>query len=316
MPGTGSSAQPHSALSPTASPPSHRIGFVGLGEMGGPIAARLAQAGYTVTGYDLRADARAALVAAGGRAASSIAAVVAAADAVLTALPSAETFMAVAEQELLPRARSGQVFVELGTSVPDDVRRLAASFAARGATLLDVPLSGGKPGAEHGRLRMFAGGDRAVFERWRPLFVAIGGPDTLYYCGPAGTGSVVKGVNQLKMALHAAIHLEMLAFAVREGVDLAVVERAFPTEGWLTLHDFPAKIARGEGPHIGVKFRELPYFLRQAHAHGYELPMTRALHEFCDRGERLVTDDHRPAPSFWHELTKPATGAAPVTRST
>jgi 3-hydroxyisobutyrate dehydrogenase-like beta-hydroxyacid dehydrogenase len=288
------------------SPPSPALGIIGLGEMGGPIAARLVRAGYPTTGFDLRAEALAALVAAGGDAAANGAAVVAAAEAVLLSLPSAEAFVAVAETELLPHARPGQVFIELGTSVPDDIRRLAAAFAERGAALLDVPLSGGRAGAEQGRLRLFAGGDRATFDRWRHLLETIGGRDTIYYCGPAGMGSVLKGVNQLKMGLHAALHLEILAFAVREGLDLAVVERAFPTEGWLSLHDFPARLARGEGPNIGVKFRELPYYLRQAHAHGYELPLTRALHAFCDRGERLVIDDHRPAPSFWHELMRPA----------
>ena len=213
--------------------------------------------------------------------------------------------MAVAEQTLLPHARAGQVFVDLGTTIPHETRRLAAAFAGRGATLLDVPVSGGSRGAEQGRLRMFVGGDESVFNRVRPLLEFMGGSDKLTYCGPSGCGQIAKGVNQLKSALGTAAMVEALAFAVRAGLPPETVAAAFGAgskEEASGIVKYARAVAANPDAHFGVKFRELSYFLAEAEGRGFALPLTRALHAFCDRGERVVSDDNRPAPSFWHEL--------------
>jgi 3-hydroxyisobutyrate dehydrogenase-like beta-hydroxyacid dehydrogenase len=285
--------------------PTTDLGFLGLGAMGGPMARHLLAAGHRVHVFDLSPERLAAVVRAGGIPASDARAVVQAAAVVFTSLPTNEIFLSVAAQTLLPHARTGQVFVDLGTTVPFETRRLAAAFAAVGATLLDVPVSGGSTGAEKGRLRMFVGGDEAAFHRLRPLLETMGGAEKITYCGPSGCGQIAKGVNQLKSALGTAAMVEALAFAVRAGVPAETIAAAFgagsPGEA-SGIVKYAQAIAANPDAHFGVKFRELPYYLAEAQAGGFPLPLTAALHAFCDRGARVVTDDGLPAPSFWREL--------------
>lgn len=281
------------------------IGFLGLGVMGGPMARHLLAAGHRVHVFDLSPERLAAVVRAGGTPAGDAGAVVQAAEVVFTSLPTNEIFLAVAAQTLLPHARPAQVFVDLGTTIPHETRRFAAAFAAQGATLLDVPVSGGSTGAEKGRLRMFAGGDEAVFRRVRPLLATIGGDDRITYCGPSGCGQIAKGVNQLKSALGTAAMVEALAFAVRAGVPAETIAAAFGagTPGEASgIVKYAQAIAANPDAHFGVKFRELPYYLSEAQAGGFSLPLTAALHSFCAQGARIVSDDGQPAPSFWREL--------------
>ena len=171
---------------------------------------------------------------------------------------------------------------------------------------LDVPVSGGGDGAQRARLLMFAGGDPATFERCRPILEAVGGSETLTYCGPAGAGQVVKGVNQLMMGLGSAAYIEAMAFGVNEGVDPTVIEQAIGNQGpWRADFNGTARlVVAGAGNAVGVKFRELPYFLAAAEAAGYDLPITTAVRAYIEDGERVVIDDHRKAPSYWHELRK------------
>ncbi len=282
-------------------------GFLGLGAMGGPMALNLVHAGLDLVVFDPSADRAAPLAAAGARAAADEAAVAAAATVVWCSLPSSHHFVDLAERILLPHARAGQVIGDLGTTTAPETRRLAAAFAARGAQLLDVPVSGGPGGAAAGNLRLFGGGDRATWEALRPVLEILGDPAHLVWCGPSGAGQVVKGVNQLAMALPIAGYLEALALAHRAGVDLEpVLATVGGDAGW--RRDFAAvarRVLAGDGRSVEVKFTELEYFLATAAEQGFELPLTQALFNFCDRGERVVTDVlHRPSPSFWHELTQ------------
>jgi 3-hydroxyisobutyrate dehydrogenase-like beta-hydroxyacid dehydrogenase len=276
--------------------------------MGGPMAASLLRAGYAVTVFDTSAERRGAAVAAGATAADDVPTLVTGADIVCASLPSSDALVSVAESALVPHARAGQVVIDFGTTTPPETRRLAAAFSERGAALVEAPVSGGVYGAERGRLRTFAGGDRDAFERVRPVLEAVGGAEHLVYCGPSGAGQVTKGVNQLAMGLGAAAYLEAVAFGVRAGVDPAVIDAAVGAEGaepWRAMVRRAARAAaEGRAEAEGVKFRELPYFLREAEEAGLPLPLTAALYAFCDAGERVVVDDNRPAPSFWHELTR------------
>lgn len=283
-----------------------RVGFVGLGAMGGPMSASLARAGYAVTGLDLAAERLRAAAAHGVRPARSLAELVAQSEVICTSLPSSAAFVALAETDLLPRVQPGQVVVDFGTVTPPETRRLAAVFAARGVDLVDAPVSGGPAGAQQARLYVFAGGAADAVARVQPLLETVGGPDRLTYCGPAGSGQIVKGVNQLMMGLVDAAYLEALAFGVNAGVPAEVIAAAIGDEGrW--RKDFSAtaqRVVRGEGERVGVKFRELPYFLREAQEQGFPLPLTATLAAFCAAGPRVVVDDSRPAPSFWRQLTR------------
>lgn len=284
-----------------------KLAFLGLGRMGSAICRNLLEAGYHVTGFDLAADRLAALADAGLRVGATAAETVAAGDWILTSLSTSHVFVEVAEQVLLPAARDGQWFIDFGTTTPPQTRRLAAALEAKGASLIDAPVSGGPGGAEQGTLRIFCGGTTAQFETVRPLLEVVGEPALVVHCGPVGTGQVVKGVNQLGMGLSAAIYLEAAALAVRGGASLeAALQAVGGGEPWRELFARAARrVLDGTAEQADTKFNELPYFLEEAAAGGFELPLTQALYEFCDSGERVIRDAlNLPAPAFWRELMR------------
>ena len=280
-----------------------RLGFVGLGAMGLPMCRNLLRAGHGVAGFDLDGGRRREAAEAGAQIASSLEGVVQDCDVVLTSLPSSDAFVGLAEHELLPRLRAGQVVLDTGTTAPPETRRLAALFAGKGGSLVDAPVSGGPGGAEKGELYIFVGGEEGPVRTCMPLLEILGGPGRITHGGPPGTGQVLKGVNQLMMGLVGAAYLETVAFGVRAGVDAETIARAIGEGGSrLQVRRTAERAAAGQAEGMGVKFRELPYFLAEAEASGFPLPLTRALYDFCDAGERVVVDDNRKAPSFWHEL--------------
>lgn len=279
------------------------LGFIGLGDMGGRMVKNLLRAGYVVHGYDLNPERLSACVSAGMQPAADGPDVVRKSDVVLVSVPSSEAFVEAAEKVLLPNAREGQTFVELGTTVPLEIRRLAPLFAEKGAHLLDVPVSGWITGAESGTLSMWAGGEEAIFRRCLPILEVLGDPERIVYCGPSGSGQVIKGVHQLKSGLVNAAYLEAISFAVNSRLGIELVRQVFGRTGD-PMKKILDGIAEGKGNEVGVKFRELPYYIREAEAQGFPLPLTSTLYPFCDRGERVVIDDNRPAPAFWRELTE------------
>jgi 3-hydroxyisobutyrate dehydrogenase-like beta-hydroxyacid dehydrogenase len=282
------------------------LGFLGLGAMGGAMARNLLAAGYPLVAFDINAERLDAIVAAGAARGESAAAVARRSDVVLTSLRSSEVWVEVAERDLVPNARAGQVFIDLGTTAPPETRRLTAAFAGKGATLLDVPVSGGPHGIETKTLRMFAGGDKAAFDRCRPILEALGGPKHIVYCGPSGSGQIVKGVNQLAMGLGDAAYMEALAFGMRAGVDPKAIREAVGGDDGFRRH-FAAiadRVIEGKGEGLWVKFPELPYFLSEAAERGFPLPLTEALRAFLSSADPRWRDNmSRPTVSFWHEVT-------------
>lgn len=281
------------------------IGFIGVGSMGNPMARQMLSAGYPLIAFDIDNERLDAVVLHGAAPAESAADAVRRADIVMTSLRSSEIFVEVADQSLVPNARAGQMFIDLGTTTPPEARRIAAALEERGAALLDVPVSGGPPGCENGNLRMFAGGDRATYDKCRPILEILGEPRRVVYCGPSGMGQVVKAVNQLTMGLPLASYMEAIAFGVRAGADPeAIRDGVGGDDGWRKDFESAARmIFDGRYNELYIKFPELHYFLREAREKGFPMPMTQALFEFCDAGERIMVDNmKRPAASFWHEL--------------
>jgi 3-hydroxyisobutyrate dehydrogenase-like beta-hydroxyacid dehydrogenase len=303
------SATPAGALPPVAPPAT--LGVLGLGAMGAPMARHLAAAGYAVLGFDTSAPRLDAAAADGVRAAPGPDALVDGAEVVLTSLPSSEAFVRMAEAHFLPRARPGQLFLDLGTVTPPETRRLAAALAGRGAALVDAPVSGGPEGAAAQALLVFVGGDAGAVTRVRPVLAVLAARGRITHLGPSGAGQVGKGVNQLAMGLGAAAYLEAVALGVASGLDPAAIAAGVgDVSGWRAqVRQTAEAVAQGHGEAIGVKFRELPYYLRAAADAGFRLPLTEALYTFCDAGERVVVDDNRPAPSFLRELLAPVSGA-------
>lgn len=281
-----------------------RLGFIGLGAMGGGMARNLLAAGYPVTAFDPDAARLAACVAAGATAATDNAAVVAAGRIVLLSLPSFETVDRIMMEEVFPYAQVDQTFINLGTTTVSASRRLAAAFAEQGATLLDAPVSGGSGGAAAGALHIFVGGARDQALACWPILEVLGDPARIVYCGPAGAGQIVKTVNQLAMGLVSGAYLEILSYGVKAGVDPAAIGQAVGGDsGWRAHFARHAeRIAAGQGAEIEAKLGQLPYFLAEAAAAGIELPMAEALAAFVKEGEPVTIADGRPVPSYWREL--------------
>jgi 2-hydroxy-3-oxopropionate reductase len=198
---------------------STRIGFIGLGIMGAPMAANLVKAGFDVTGYN-RSPARVEqLITAGGHGAQDIAEAVGDADVVATMVPDSPDVQAVLTGDggVFVRARPGTLIIDFSTIRPDVAAGLAAQATARGFRMLDAPVSGGEQGAIEGVLSIMVGGAAADFEAAAPVFEAVG--KTVVHVGPSGSGQTVKAANQLMVAGHLELLAEAIVFLEAYGVD-------------------------------------------------------------------------------------------------
>ncbi len=206
-----------------------RVGFIGLGKMGAPMAGRVLQAGFPLTVHNRSRTAVDRLVAEGASPADDPAGVAAASDIVLTSLPDVPAVEAVylGERGLVGAARAGQVFADTSTVGPDTSRQLAAALAERGAAFLDAPVSGGVAGATGGTLTIMTGGDAAAFERIGPVFAAMG--QRVHHVGPTGSGTIVKLANQLLVAINMAGVAEALVLATKAGADPRAVLEVLST---------------------------------------------------------------------------------------
>ncbi len=173
------------------------VGFIGLGNMGNPMARNLIRAGHQLVVHDLREDAAANLVELGARWAASPKAVAAQCRVVFTSLPGPPEVerVVLGPDGVLAGAARGSVLFDLSSNAPPVIRRIAAQAADHGVTVLDAPVSGGVGGAEKGSLAVMVGGERAAFEEHRALLDAIGA--NVFHLGPVGNGSVVKLMNNL-----------------------------------------------------------------------------------------------------------------------
>jgi 2-hydroxy-3-oxopropionate reductase len=201
------------------------VGFIGLGIMGGPMAANLAGAGFEVVGYNRSPDPVRRLEERGGRGADSLAAAVAEAEVVVTMLPDSPDVEAVAlgDDGIYARARPGALHLDMSTIRPDVARRLAAAGAERGLRVLDAPVSGGEQGAIDATLSIMVGGDRGDFDDARPVLEAVG--KTVVHVGPAGAGQTVKAANQLIVAGTLELVAEAIVFLEASGVDTEAAVR-------------------------------------------------------------------------------------------
>jgi 3-hydroxyisobutyrate dehydrogenase len=203
------------------------VGFIGLGHMGQHMARHVAEAGHSLAAFDLRPEAISKLVQTpGARRAASVAEAAAGAEVVFTSLPGPPEVEAVATSPdgLLESMAPGSVYVDLSSNSPSTVRKLCAAFAERGVTMLDAPVAGGVTGAEAGTLSIMVGGERATFERIRPVLSAIG--TKLFYCGANGNGAITKLCNNLCSQMQNAAAGEILSLGVKAGVDLEILATA------------------------------------------------------------------------------------------
>ena len=188
-----------------------KIGFIGLGNMGAPMAVNLMEAGHRVTGFDT-----AGIIVAGMTPATSAAAAVAQADVVITMLPNGPILRAVAE-EIVPAMARGSVLLDCSTVDVDSARAVAQTAADHGIAALDAPVSGGTGGATAGRLTFMVGGTDAGFNTATPLFEIMG--QKAVHCGPAGNGQAAKICNNMILGVTMIASCEAFALADKLGLD-------------------------------------------------------------------------------------------------
>jgi 2-hydroxy-3-oxopropionate reductase len=196
------------------------VGFIGLGIMGGPMAANLVKAGFDVIGYNRNPEPTQRLVEQGGRGADSLAEAVRDADVVVTMLPDSSDVEAVAlgEDGIYAHAKPGTLHLDMSSIRPDVATQVAEAGKERGIRVLDAPVSGGEQGAIDATLSIMAGGDPTDFADARPVLEAVG--RTVVHVGPVGAGQTVKAANQLIVAGTIELVAEAIVFLEAYGVDM------------------------------------------------------------------------------------------------
>ncbi|KQV04648.1 MULTISPECIES: 2-hydroxy-3-oxopropionate reductase [unclassified Kitasatospora] len=199
---------------------SRKIAFIGLGIMGSPMAANLVKAGHDVTGFNLTQPPIDALVAAGGKGASSIADAVKNAEIVITMVPADPQVEQVilGEDGVLANVAEGTLVIDMSSITPQTSIKVEAAAKPKGIRTLDAPVSGGEAGAIEAVLSIMVGGDTADFAEAKPILDALG--TTVIHVGPAGAGQTVKAANQLIVAVNIQVLAEAVVFLENAGVDL------------------------------------------------------------------------------------------------
>lgn len=200
-----------------------KVAFIGLGNMGGPMAHNLVKAGHTVTGFDLSADALKALAAAGGTVASSAAEAVAGAEVVVSMLPASQHVagLYLGEAGLFSQLPAGTLVIDSSTIAAETSRQVGKAAAEKGIKFLDAPVSGGVGGATAGTLSFIVGGSAADFAQAKPLLENMG--KNIFHAGEAGAGQVAKACNNMLLAILMAGTTEALALGAKNGLDPAVL---------------------------------------------------------------------------------------------
>ncbi|MBG3851013.1 3-hydroxyisobutyrate dehydrogenase [Xanthomonas sp. WHRI 8391] len=202
-----------------------KIAFIGLGNMGGPMAANLIKAGHQLRVFDLVPAARDAAAAAGAHAASSAHDTLADAEIVISMLPASRHVEGLyfGEAGILAQIPAGALVIDCSTIAPVTARKVAAAAQARGLAMLDAPVSGGTAGAAAGTLTFIVGGAAETLERARPVLQAMG--KNIFHVGDNGAGQVAKLCNNMALGVIMAATGEALALGVAQGLDPAVLSQ-------------------------------------------------------------------------------------------
>lgn len=256
-----------------------RVGFVGLGTMGRPIASHLRRAGHEVTVWDVAASAVDSLVAEGAAPATDIAGLAAASDVAFLSLPGPADVDEVVDA-LLPALRPGSVIVDLSTNSVDGVRAAAERCAAAGVAFVDAPVSGGKAGAEAGTLSVMVGAEPEVFASVEPLLRVFGA--TVFHVGPSGAGALAKLVNNQIFLCACVLVQEGFVLGAKAGMDptaLLDILKASSAAG--VLGSAPFFLGRNFEDavfRLSIAEKDVAVALESARSLGVAMPTTTAAH--------------------------------------
>ncbi|MGI6367086.1 MAG: 2-hydroxy-3-oxopropionate reductase [Anaerolineae bacterium] len=260
-----------------------KIGFVGLGIMGNPMAGHLMKAGYEVIGFDLVPEALAEFVSLGGIAASSSQEAAAQCDIFISMVPDSPHVEAVylGENGVLVGARPDTLLLDMSSISPVMAIKVAKAAAEHGCPMLDAPVSGGQVGAQQATLSIMVGGDPAVYERALPIFEILGKPT---YCGPSGAGQTVKACNQIQVAMNFIGLAEALVLGTKAGVDPEIIIKVL-SAGYAQTRVMDVRGPRminddfEPGFRAAFHYKDLNIIREAARAYGASLPASALAHE-------------------------------------
>lgn len=264
-----------------------RIGFIGLGIMGRPMAENLLRAGYPLVVYNRSPEKVMALVEEGAQGADNPAQVADQSDVVITILPDTPDVDHVyfGPQGVMTRVRQGHLFIDMSTVSPAVARNIYQTAQEHGADSLDAPVSGGDVGAKAGTLSIMVGGSQSAFERAYPIFQVLG--KNIVHIGANGAGQVTKACNQMVVALTIEAVGEALVLAQKSGVDPAKVREAllggFAQSRVLEVHGQRALEHRFEpGFRLRLHRKDLAIALGTAQELGVSTPVTALVHDMMN----------------------------------
>ena len=287
-----------------------KIGFIGLGIMGKPMAKNLLKAGHDLVVYDILAAPVAELVKAGAKAGLSPKDVAVKSDMVITMLPNSPEVKEVVlgKDGVIEGSRPGTMVVDMSSIAPLAAKEVAAALAEKGVEMLDAPVSGGEPKAIDGTLAIMAGGKAEIFEKVKPVLLKMGTSAVL--CGEIGSGNVTKLANQIIVALNIAAMSEALVLAAKAGVDPGRVFAAIRggLAGSTVLDAKAPMVCTGNykpGFRMELHIKDLQNALDTAHAIGVPVPLTGTVMEIMQalRADGKQKDDHCGVIQFYEKLS-------------
>jgi 3-hydroxyisobutyrate dehydrogenase len=264
-----------------------RYGFIGLGNLGGHLAASLLREGFALKVNDVdpaRGERHRAM---GAAFAHSPALLAADCDAVITCLPSPAVSAEVLGQ-LLETARPGTSWIEMSTLGRDDILRLAETATAKGLRVLEAPVTGGVHRAAEGKITVLAGGEDALIERHRPALAAMGGK--VIKVGPLGSAAVIKVITNMLAYIHLIADGEALMLAKRGGLDLAKAWEAIAaSSGTSFVHETEGQLILNGSYEVGftmeLALKDLGYAMAFGHEFGVPLDLAGMAHQTFLRGK-------------------------------
>lgn len=261
-----------------------RVGFIGLGIMGRPMAEHVLRAGHDLTVFNRTTAKTRDLAALGAAVEESPAGVAGRAEVVITMVtdsPDVEQVVA-GRNGVMETIREGSVVVDMSTIAPNTERRLDAQLQRRGCDLIDAPVSGGDVGARNATLSIMAGGNRRAFDRVLPILEVMG--KNVTYCGPSGSGQVTKLCNQILVSVTMLAVSEALVFARKNGLDPKVMIEAVKdgaAGSWQLSNLAPRVVERDFAPGFMIDLvqKDLRILLKSAAAAGAPLPAASLVHQ-------------------------------------
>ena len=286
-----------------------KIGLIGLGIMGKPMAKNMLKAGYGLTVNDLNQAAVQEIVSCGAKAATNNE-IGETCDLVMTMVPNSPQVKAVmlGEDGVAAHMRPGTTFIDMSSINPVASKEIAAELAKKNIEMLDAPVSGGEPKAIDGTLSFMVGGKQEVFDRFKPVLESMG--TSVVLCGDVGAGNTTKLANQIIVACNIQAVAEALTLAKMAGVDPELVFQAIKggLAGSTVMNAKAPMMMEGNdkpGFKIDLHIKDLNNALDCAHTVGSPLPMTAAVQEIFQwlHNNGCGQDDHSSIIKYYKKLT-------------